>query len=132
MSPNYLLKIVTVGSGSVGKTSMIVRYSSGVFREHYSPTLGTGFAYKKMELEKDKVKHRRAENLLTDIVSLVRYGLGQSKTLIAFEEVVDERFEAWLKQQEMAGNIFDSEQIEWLTMIKNHIARSVTPSSASS
>ena len=55
MSPNYLLKIVTVGSGSVGKTSMIVRYSSGVFREHYSPTLGTGFAYKKMELEKDKV-----------------------------------------------------------------------------
>lgn len=53
MSPTYLLKIVTVGSASVGKTSMIVRYSTGAFREHYSPTLGTGFAYKKLKIEKD-------------------------------------------------------------------------------
>lgn len=53
MSPTYLLKIVTVGSASVGKTSMVIRYSSGTFREHYSPTLGTGFAYKKMKLGDD-------------------------------------------------------------------------------
>ncbi|MDF1539014.1 MAG: GTP-binding protein [Candidatus Thorarchaeota archaeon] len=53
MSPTYLLKIVTVGSASVGKTSMIIRYSSGTFREHYSPTLGTGFAYKKMKMGDD-------------------------------------------------------------------------------
>ena len=53
MSPTYLLKIVTVGSASVGKTSMIIRYSSGTFREHYSPTLGTGFAYKKLKLGDD-------------------------------------------------------------------------------
>jgi small GTP-binding protein len=53
--PTYLLKIVTVGAASVGKTSIIIRYSSGSFREHYSPTLGVGFAYKKMELGEDKV-----------------------------------------------------------------------------
>ncbi|MFW9848675.1 MAG: GTP-binding protein [Candidatus Thorarchaeota archaeon] len=53
MSPTYLLKTVIVGSGSVGKTSMIIRYSSGSFREHYSPTLGTGFAYKKLKLGED-------------------------------------------------------------------------------
>ncbi|MFW9794988.1 MAG: Rab family GTPase, partial [Candidatus Thorarchaeota archaeon] len=50
MSPTYLLKVVTVGAASVGKTSIIIRYSTGAFREHYSPTLGTGFAYKKMKL----------------------------------------------------------------------------------
>ncbi|TFG96961.1 GTP-binding protein [Candidatus Thorarchaeota archaeon] len=53
--PTYLLKIVTVGAASVGKTSIIVRYSSGAFREHYSPTLGVGFAYKKMAIGEDNV-----------------------------------------------------------------------------
>ena len=55
MSPTYLLKIVTVGAASVGKTSIIIRYSTGTFREHYSPTLGVGFAYKKMEVDENKV-----------------------------------------------------------------------------
>jgi small GTP-binding protein len=49
MTPLYLLKIVTVGAPAVGKTSMIVRYSTGTFREHYSPTLGTSFAYKELD-----------------------------------------------------------------------------------
>jgi small GTP-binding protein len=51
MSPSYLLKIVTVGAPAVGKTSMIVRYSTGTFREHYSPTLGTSFAYKELDFD---------------------------------------------------------------------------------
>ncbi|MFX0107962.1 MAG: Rab family GTPase [Candidatus Hodarchaeota archaeon] len=55
MSPTYLLKVVTVGAASVGKTSMIIRYSTGAFREHYSPTLGTGFAYKKMRINQNTV-----------------------------------------------------------------------------
>jgi GTPase SAR1 family protein len=55
MSPSYLLKIVTVGAASVGKTSIIIRYSTGTFREHYSPTLGVGFAYKKMDVDEDSV-----------------------------------------------------------------------------
>jgi small GTP-binding protein len=55
MSPTYLLKIVTVGAPSVGKTSIIIRFSTGAFREHYSPTLGVGFAYKKMKVGEDNV-----------------------------------------------------------------------------
>lgn len=55
MSPSYLFKVVTVGSASVGKTSIIIRYSTGAFREHYSPTLGTGFAYKKMKIDDNLV-----------------------------------------------------------------------------
>ena len=30
---------------------MIVRYSTGTFREHYSPTLGTSFAYKELDFD---------------------------------------------------------------------------------
>ena len=55
MCPTYLLKIVTVGAQSVGKTSIIIRFSTGSFREHYSPTLGVGFAYKKMVVDEDNV-----------------------------------------------------------------------------
>ena len=55
MSPSYLLKIVTVGAPAVGKTSMIVRYSTGTFREHYSPTLGTSFAYKELDFDNNHV-----------------------------------------------------------------------------
>ena len=55
MSPTYLLNIVTVGAASVGKTSIIIRYSTGNFREHYSPTLGVGFAYKKMKVDENNV-----------------------------------------------------------------------------
>lgn len=55
MCPTYLLKIVTVGAQSVGKTSIIIRFSTGSFREHYSPTLGVGFAYKKMVVGEDNV-----------------------------------------------------------------------------
>ena len=55
MCPTYLLKVVTVGAQSVGKTSIIIRFSTGSFREHYSPTLGVGFAYKKMVVGEDNV-----------------------------------------------------------------------------
>ena len=55
MCPTYLLKVVTVGAQSVGKTSIIIRFSTGSFREHYSPTLGVGFAYKKMVVDEDNV-----------------------------------------------------------------------------
>jgi GTPase SAR1 family protein len=51
MSPTYLLKVVAVGPSAVGKTSIILRYTTGSFREHYIPTLGVDFAIKKLELD---------------------------------------------------------------------------------
>ncbi len=41
-----LLKVSVVGSGSVGKTSTILRYTNNTFRDNYIPTLGVGFAAK--------------------------------------------------------------------------------------
>ena len=78
MSPTYLLKIVTVGAQSVGKTSIIIRFSTGSFREHYSPTLGVGFAYKKMGVGEDNVNMQIWDLGSQDFLELTRanYYLG--------------------------------------------------------
>ena len=80
-------------------------------------------AYEK--IGKDKVKKRRPELMLADIISLVRYGLNKNDELVPYSEIVDQRFDEWLNNQEKAGNTFTSEQLEWLSMIKDHIATSM-------
>ena len=87
MSPTYLLKLVTVGSASVGKTSMIIRYSTGTFREHYSPTLGTGFAYKKLKVDENFATLQIWDMGSQDFLERVRsnYYIGTQGVLIAFD-----------------------------------------------
>ncbi|MFC1577606.1 type I restriction-modification enzyme R subunit C-terminal domain-containing protein [Thermodesulfobacteriota bacterium] len=80
-------------------------------------------AYEK--LEKKKVKKSSPDRMLADIISLVRYGLGKSDVLVPHHEIVDKRFDGWLKNQEKAGNTFAPEQLEWLSMIKDHISTSM-------
>jgi len=77
------------------------------------------------QLGKDKVKKRSPELMLADIISLVRYGLGKSEELVPYRETVDDRFKEWLENQEKSGTAFTSEQMEWLSMIKDHIATSM-------
>ncbi|WP_420639193.1 DEAD/DEAH box helicase family protein [Candidatus Poriferisocius sp.] len=62
----------------------------------------------------------------TDLVSLVRYALGTSDELIAYTNLVDERFDAWLLQQENAGNTFSPDQLVFLHIVKDHLAGSLT------
>ena len=50
---------------------------------------------------------------------------GSSGRIVQAEEaIVSERFGQWLAKQEQLGREFTPEQIEWLTMIKHHIATS--------
>ena len=66
--------------------------------------------------------------MLTDLVSLVRYSLGQEDELAPYADEVEERFQAWLAAQQQAGAAFTDEQMKWLTMIKEHIATSMVVS----
>ena len=77
-------------------------------------------------LEKSKVRRAGPQRLLTDIISLIRFAVGESEVLEPFSEVVDEKFEEWLTQQERIGRGFTLEQMEWLNMIKEHIAASLS------
>lgn len=96
MSPTYLLKVVTVGSASVGKTSIIIRYSTGAFREHYSPTLGTGFAYKKMQIGNNLVNLQIWDLGSQDFLERVRanYYIGTQGVIFMFDVTTWESFKA--------------------------------------
>ena len=78
------------------------------------------------QLEKSKVKKARADKLLTDIISLIRFTISEADVLEPFGDVEDRRFYDWLSQQKQMGRKFTPEQMDWLTMIKDHIATSLS------
>ena len=43
------IKVVVVGNGAVGKSSMIQRYCKGVFTKEYKKTIGVDFLEKTIE-----------------------------------------------------------------------------------
>ena len=85
-------------------------------------------AYEK--LDADKVRHAD-RHTVTDLVALVRYTIGFENELIPFVQSVEEKYQAWLLQQEQAGVHFTEQQRWWLDRIKETIAQSiqVTPDS---
>ena len=56
----------------------------------------------------------------TDLISLVRFAIGDNLFLEPFSATVNRNFEAWL-----AGKDFSEEQHKWLEMIRDHIAISL-------
>ncbi|MHA1286549.1 MAG: type I restriction endonuclease subunit R [Candidatus Thorarchaeota archaeon] len=81
-------------------------------------------AYEK--LDKSKVKGAGPQKLLTNIISLVRFALGQEDELHPFNEEVDERFDTWLEEKHQSGEEFTEDQMKWLIMVKDHIASSLS------
>ena len=62
----------------------------------------------------------------TDLVSLVRYALGNADELVAYPDLVNERFEIWLNQQSTAGTDFTDDQLSYLVLIRDRIASSLS------
>lgn len=81
-------------------------------------------AYEK--LEKSRVRGAGAQKILTNIISLVRFAIGQSDVLEPFPESVNRRFSQWFAEQEKTGRRFTPTQKQWLEMIKGHIATSAS------
>ena len=77
------------------------------------------------QLDKSKVRGAGPGRLLTDIISLVRFAMDRTEFLQPFAETAGERFDIWLEEQEKTGRSFTEEQLEWLHMIRDHIATSL-------
>jgi len=77
------------------------------------------------QLEQSTARGAGPERLLTDIVSLVRFAVGQTDLLEPFPVMVDGRFDNWLAAQAEEGRQFTDEQMKWLTEIKDHVATSL-------
>ena len=87
---------------------------------HHFTTAELWGAYER--LDQSKVKGAAPDKLLTNIISLVRFAIGDAPTLEPYKETVDQRFQAWLSNQEKE---FSEEQMAWLEMIRDHIATSL-------
>ncbi|MDH4227039.1 MAG: DEAD/DEAH box helicase family protein [Deltaproteobacteria bacterium] len=77
-------------------------------------------------LDKSKVRGAGARKLLTNIVSLLRFTIGEAPLLEPFPDTVAERFDKWVKEHKASGDEFTPEQLEWLRMIKDFIAKSLS------
>lgn len=80
------------------------------------------------QLDKSRVRGSRPEKTLADLVNLVRVAIGESEDLVPFEDDVRAKFDAWLELQQSQGKQFTPEQLEWLTMIRDHVATSLSVS----
>lgn len=66
------------------------------------------------------------KNELIALVSLIRRVAGIDNTLTTFDKTVDKNFADWVwKKQQGAGIKFTQEQMEWLRMMRDHVATSV-------
>lgn len=73
----------------------------------------------------DNVKCGNPQSEVTALVALVRRVLGIDEALTPYDRIVDKNFQDWVfKKQAGAAPKFTPEQMEWLRMIKDHIAMS--------
>nr|MDO8080387.1 GTP-binding protein [Candidatus Freyarchaeota archaeon] len=54
----FIFKIVVVGDGAVGKTSLVKKYSENTFRDDYLPTIGSGFATKRLTIDGKEITYQ--------------------------------------------------------------------------
>jgi type I restriction enzyme R subunit len=66
------------------------------------------------------------KNELVALVSLIRRVISIDSDLTAYDKIVDRNFQKWiLKKNAGQHNLFNEEQMNWLRMLKEHIAVSV-------
>lgn len=73
----------------------------------------------------DKVSVRSPRNELTTLVSLIRKVTGIDQVLTPFDQTVNRNFQTWVFGKQAGPVKFNEEQMEWLRMIKDHIAASI-------
>ncbi|MEL0586139.1 MAG: DEAD/DEAH box helicase family protein [Candidatus Thiodiazotropha sp. (ex. Lucinoma kazani)] len=72
------------------------------------------------QLKKAKVRGAPPESKLPILISLIRLATGVTDVLEPFAELVNNRFDNWLKQQDKD---FQLDQLAWLNKIKDQIAQ---------
>lgn len=73
----------------------------------------------------DKVK-RGTLAQLTDLISLIRFEMGYADNLQPFADRVNYNFMQWTLRRNAGAVHFTEEQMEWLRLVKDHIAASLS------
>jgi len=72
----------------------------------------------------DHVKGGDPKNELTALVTVLRRAIGIDNTLTPYDKTVDKNFREWVFRKQAGPLKFTTEQMEWLRMIKDHVATS--------
>lgn len=108
---DYVFKIVAVGLGGVGKTSLIRRFATGKFDDNYMMTLGVDFTTKFLTVQQKKVKIVCADTSGQPYYGSVRpqYYEGANAAIIIFDLTNRHSFDSvtkWIKElEEYVDNI---------------------------
>jgi len=88
----YILKMVALGDGAVGKTSCIMRFTEDSFGEKYKATIGTNIAIKNLEVEVTKGEMSNIQIVLWDLAGQPsykdlrqRYMVGSSMAFVVYD-----------------------------------------------
>ena len=73
----------------------------------------------------DKVKRGDVAQL-TDLISIIRFEIGETDELISFADRVNANFKEWTFRKNAGYSQFTEEQMEWLRLIKEHIISSLS------
>lgn len=73
----------------------------------------------------DKVK-RGTMAQLADLISIIRFEMGYADNLVPFADKVNYNFMQWTLRRNAGAIHFTEEQMEWLRLIKDHIASSLS------
>lgn len=76
-------------------------------------------------MKPEKVK-RGTVAKLTDLISIIRFETGYADSLAPFADNVNYNFMQWTLRRNAGAVHFTEEQMEWLRMIKDHIASSLS------
>ena len=82
--------------------------------------------WRSTEIANQRSKIGNTTRRFADLVPLVRYALEQQPILKPFAESVQERFNEWLMDKAKSGTQFTPDQLAWLTLIRDHIATSLS------
>lgn len=89
------IKIILLGNGSVGKTSLATRFAKNTFSEKYQPSIGVDFMIKIVEHEGKKVKVLIFDTAGQEFISALRrqHYTGASGAVIVFDLTSRKSFE---------------------------------------
>lgn len=107
-SKEYKIKLVLLGEGRVGKTSLVVRFTQHKFAQNYKPSLGVDFMAKESLINDKKIKFLLFDAAGQDHIAPLRkrYYTGAHGAVIVYDVTrrhTFERVERWL--DEMQGEI---------------------------
>lgn len=74
----------------------------------------------------DRVKGSSTLRQLADLVSMIRFEMGQADSLQPFADKVNYNFQQWTFRRNAGAVHFTPEQMEWLQLVKDHIATSLS------